>query len=54
MQVESGVIATLILSRMYKYVGIIIELFPRIITRLIHPIFHRIVLAYFKFKKSKK
>lgn len=54
MQVESGVIATLILSRMYKYVGIIIELFPRIITRLIHPVFHRIVLTYFNFKKSKK
>jgi aspartyl/asparaginyl beta-hydroxylase (cupin superfamily) len=53
-KVNSGVIATLILSRLYKYIGIIIELFPRILTRLIHPIFHQIVFTYFKFKYPKK
>ncbi len=50
-RVNSGVITTLILSRSYKYIGIIIELLPRILTRAIHPVLHFFVQIYFKAKK---
>ncbi len=49
-KVNAGVIATLILSRGYRYVGVLIELFPRILTRLIHPVIHFFVYLYLKIK----
>ena len=45
-KVNAGVIANLILSRSYLYVGYLIELLPRILTRLIHPIIHFTVWLY--------
>lgn len=51
-KINSGVITTLIISRSYKYVGIFIELLPRILTRAIHPVLHFFVRGYFKFKNS--
>lgn len=51
--VNSGVITTLIFSRLYKYIGIFIELLPRIITRAIHPILHFFTFHYFKLRKLK-
>lgn len=47
-KVNSGVISTLILSRVYLYIGLFVELLPRILTRAIFPITHFFVHQYFK------
>jgi ornithine lipid ester-linked acyl 2-hydroxylase len=53
-KINAGVIATLILSRSYLYVGFLIELLPRILTRLIHPIIHFAVRLYFSLTSHRK
>lgn len=49
-KVNAGVIATLIQSRIYPILGIIIELLPRILTRAILPVFHFLVYQYYRRK----
>lgn len=51
-KVNAGVIATLILSRSYKYLAIIIEVFPRILTRMIHPTLHFFVFIFYRIKNK--
>lgn len=54
LKINAGVIATLILSRSYLYIGVIIELFPRLITRAVHPILHFMIYHYFRFLRGKR
>lgn len=51
-KINAGVVATLIYSRIYKYVGFVVELFPRIFTRAIHPLIHFFVYTYFKITRK--
>lgn len=44
--VNAGLRATLYYSRLYEIFFPVIELFPRILTRLLHPLFHRVAYVW--------
>lgn len=52
--INAGVRATLYHSRIYEKLFFVFELFPRVVTRALHPMFHWVSYAWHKFKYFNK